>query len=432
MKLIDMGRTCILILGMHRSGTSALGGIFNRSGLSCGKDLMPANIYNQKGYYENLKIWKFNEKILTSLVSSWHLVLPESLPSEIIKDHSRELEEIIFTESLGDKLFFIKDARISFLFPLYEKALKDIGFDIKIVIPYRHPYEVALSLQKRDGFSIEKGYMLWLDHLLSTEKLSRAYPRIFSKYDDLLKDPLIQLERILDALKIEIDFSDSQKSEIKEFIDNSLKHNVANDIQLNPLISKLYQTKDSFNSPTSKIIFDEIQEEYNRSKQLFAFPELLNTYKYNYFLTSENQQLTSQNQQLVLENQQLTSQNQQLASENQQLASCVNYLCRETLLKKVKSLLINKFNRFFLSKYEKKATVFFNENNFFDPTYYITQYPDVLQTGLDPLVHFVRYGWKENRNPSSDIILSNYLNCSTEIKTIDCLLHYISNEKHKN
>ncbi|WP_400771436.1 glycosyltransferase [Methylosinus sporium] len=38
---------------------------------------------------------------------------------------------------------------------------------------------------------------------------------------------------------------------------------------------------------------------------------------------------------------------------------------------------------------------------YFDAGFYISNNPDVERAGLNPLLHFVDYGWKENRNPSS-------------------------------
>ena len=35
----------------------------------------------------------------------------------------------------------------------------------------------------------------------------------------------------------------------------------------------------------------------------------------------------------------------------------------------------------------------------FDAGYYLRQYPDVAGTGRDPLLHYVRLGWREGRSP---------------------------------
>ena len=44
----------------------------------------------------------------------------------------------------------------------------------------------------------------------------------------------------------------------------------------------------------------------------------------------------------------------------------------------------------------------------FDPAYYLARNPDVAASGMDPLRHFMAYGWREGRDPSKDFALSWY------------------------
>jgi hypothetical protein len=64
-------KNCTFILGMHRSGTSALGGTLNLMGFDFGSDLMQANEDNPKGYFENNLVYELNRKILREKNSSW-------------------------------------------------------------------------------------------------------------------------------------------------------------------------------------------------------------------------------------------------------------------------------------------------------------------------------------------------------------------------
>ena len=67
----DMKQTCILVPGMHRSGTSALTGTLYLLDVYLGKDLMPGNFANKKGYFENNTLFKINENLLSQINSSW-------------------------------------------------------------------------------------------------------------------------------------------------------------------------------------------------------------------------------------------------------------------------------------------------------------------------------------------------------------------------
>ena len=56
-------RSAIVILGMHRSGTSALAGVLNMLGCDLPETLMPANAYNEKGYFESNAIRLLNDRV---------------------------------------------------------------------------------------------------------------------------------------------------------------------------------------------------------------------------------------------------------------------------------------------------------------------------------------------------------------------------------
>lgn len=63
----------------------------------------------------------------------------------------------------------------------------------------------------------------------------------------------------------------------------------------------------------------------------------------------------------------------------------------------------------------------------FDPIYYLMNNPDVRRADIDPLMHFVKYGWKENRNPSNEFSISFYSKNINGLGTnnINPLIHYI-------
>ena len=64
-------KKCVLILGMHRSGTSAISGALNAIGVDFGKELAEASYDNPIGYFENNRIQDLNDLILKELGVSW-------------------------------------------------------------------------------------------------------------------------------------------------------------------------------------------------------------------------------------------------------------------------------------------------------------------------------------------------------------------------
>jgi len=63
----------------------------------------------------------------------------------------------------------------------------------------------------------------------------------------------------------------------------------------------------------------------------------------------------------------------------------------------------------------------------FDKAYYLQQYPEVKKTGLSPLVHFLRKGWREGKNPSQDFNTRLYLELHPDVENaeVNPLVHYL-------
>jgi len=62
----------IIVLGMHRSGTSAVAGTLTKLGGRSPKNLMPATKGNARGYFESVPLMQFHEQLLQSAGSAWN------------------------------------------------------------------------------------------------------------------------------------------------------------------------------------------------------------------------------------------------------------------------------------------------------------------------------------------------------------------------
>ncbi|MCK5855135.1 MAG: glycosyltransferase, partial [Sulfurovaceae bacterium] len=179
-------KKCIIILGMHRSGTSLVSGLVSLQGFHLGTSKMPEHKDNPKGFFENMKIFRFNDKILKDHNSSWdnNSFCYKDIKSENIKFYKQEVKKIIEEEFANAKNILIKDPRMSLLFPLWEDVLLEMGFNIKIILVFRNPIEVALSLQQRNSFALEKSIPIWFHYSLQAEKNSRKYKVFLIHYTD--------------------------------------------------------------------------------------------------------------------------------------------------------------------------------------------------------------------------------------------------------
>lgn len=218
-----------MVLGMHRSGTSALTGVLARLGVSSGSNLMPADSHsNPKGHWENPDVSTTNELILEQFGTAWDDITP--LPDgwwktpEISPLRDR-LISILRRDFPNRSLNTLKDPRLCRLMPLWKELLASEAFDVVNVLCLRHPAEVALSLGQRDGLTAPEACLLWLSYVLSATQDTGGRRRAFVMFDDLLSDWRQLVKDVGEELAVNwpIPPEDAATS-IEEFLDARLRH----------------------------------------------------------------------------------------------------------------------------------------------------------------------------------------------------------------
>ncbi len=279
--MTQMKQTCILILGMHRSGTSALTGTLAKLGIYIGDDLMASNEYNPKGYFENNILYEINEKLLAECSSNWDDVFYKPNKLELLLDSPilQELKTAIVDQFASSELFAIKDPRLAYLFPLYEQILESLEIDIRIIIPYRNPIEVAQSLKKRDGMSIERSMLLWAYHLFLSEKTSRNYKRCFLAFDELMSNHNEVILKIDKALQLDLhSIYKAREPEINSFLESGLKHHNSNMDDLAEetpkVIKELLTLRKEFGTEQCSKKLDILYSDFLKNHQLFFHKEI--------------------------------------------------------------------------------------------------------------------------------------------------------------
>jgi hypothetical protein len=191
-------RRAILILGMHRSGTSALSGVACSLGASAPNNLLPANFANPNGYWESLPLVQAHSELLASADSSWddwRQLDPRWYGSEDAPRFHRRIRDILESEYDEKPLFVVKDPRLCRFLPFFLSVLEEMAVTPVALLSLRDPLEVAFSLRRRDGFPISKSIALWLRHVLEAELHSRGMPRCTIGYENLLKDWRLEMGR---------------------------------------------------------------------------------------------------------------------------------------------------------------------------------------------------------------------------------------------
>ena len=220
---------CVFVLGMHRSGTSALTGVLQKQGIDLGQKLMKGiGDVNDLGFFEHEEIAKIHDNLLEALGSSWLDLRP--LPDLWWRDDSvriyHEKIKSVLINDFGDKqLWGIKDPRMCRILPLWLDILDELGCVPKIIIIVRHPLEVSRSLLKRDEMDETWSCILWLWHVLDAYNYSSKCKRVVIQYDELLDDWTDVSERISQEIEIEwpISISDARK-DVEAFLDVKMRH----------------------------------------------------------------------------------------------------------------------------------------------------------------------------------------------------------------
>src|SRR5258706_1307568 len=145
-------QTAYLVLGMHRSGTSAVTQLLALAGANLPHNVMSGDEHNAKGYFEPWQIAMFNDERLRAAGAAWDDVFAfpfRPLPTRIERGWITRAEAL-FGEEFGDASFpLLKDPRITVLMPLWRTGLGDLDVAARCVVPVRHPLAAPGSLSRR-------------------------------------------------------------------------------------------------------------------------------------------------------------------------------------------------------------------------------------------------------------------------------------------
>jgi len=147
-------KRCIVVLGMHRSGTSMLAGMLARMGVDFGDDLLPPiEGVNDKGFWEHRRLVELNEWFLSRLGRSWYS--PEPLPAgwQCGKDaqlYTKQALSFIKSAFGNSEVFGLKDPRLCLFLPLWQQIFNQLGVAPQYLVISRSPLEIAMSLYRRD------------------------------------------------------------------------------------------------------------------------------------------------------------------------------------------------------------------------------------------------------------------------------------------
>ncbi|PIE69923.1 MAG: hypothetical protein CSA22_10580 [Deltaproteobacteria bacterium] len=188
-----MGRRIVLVLGMHRSGTSAVSQLVSHLGISAGDRLLDGHPdINPDGYWENPDIGRLHESVLTAAGRSWYD--PRPLDPSFFDTHHlaaplAQLDTILKRDYPAAKDIVVKDPRLCRLYPLWGQYAEQTDAELRPVLVLRHPDETAKSLMRRDDVHPVSAYTLWCRYLMDADRYTKNARRYRMDYHQLLSDP---------------------------------------------------------------------------------------------------------------------------------------------------------------------------------------------------------------------------------------------------
>lgn len=532
----DGRREAILVLGMHRSGTSALTGMLAKLGARKPRTLLPAAEDNPEGFWESEALMHFHDALLASAGGEWRdwePFNPDWAGSAVSGQFAEQLPSLLEREFGDARLLLVKDPRICRFVPFWLSTLRDLAIDPKVIIPVRDPVEVADSLARRNGFSQVRSLLSWLRHVLDAEHATRGGVRVVTFYEDLLRDWRSVAKRIGDGLDVKWPrWSSAVEAEIDTFLQPALRHHRAGQAWVienphlehwigttwgalraiadgGPGVAEAQRDLDAVRADldrlasvfgwrlqeleqklASQTIALEAQERAaeDMARQLGELRD--NREQTRAALAAGQAQITQlldaqarqadDNAVLESDNRALEQQLQLAGKERAEVAGCLAItekklrMCREELaaLREAQESQQEAAARLPAAVRERDALAarlaaqlskehwreveagasrprwrraarrllrrgdgneepaqlrLLEGSDLFDGGYYLREYPDVLQAGMSPAVHYLRHGWAEGRNPGPGFDGGWYLqrHADVAVSRVNPLLHYL-------
>jgi GT2 family glycosyltransferase len=239
----------VVVLGMHRSGTSVMARSLKVFDVELGDRLIPPNEnVNAKGFWEDADINAFNIEMMAAIGIDWHELAPIEI-QDILKLTSQgyfQRAQELLNEKVGTfPRFGLKEPRIAKMLPFWKRVFNSTAVEQKYILALRNPLSVASSLEKRDGFDLEKSCLLWLDHVVTSLKTTVGSRRVVVDYDRLMLNPEQEMERVGQHLELQLNKEELEVYKAA-FLDKELQHtSFDNDhlqasVLVSPLIKEIY------------------------------------------------------------------------------------------------------------------------------------------------------------------------------------------------
>lgn len=205
----SQGRTAYLVLGVPRSGTSAISHFLNNCGIDFGD---PAKFLDTQIHRHNPIFFELgwvndiNDRIIGALGSRYKdtfLPLEADYNRDVLDNLKRELAKSIAAEWPGSLCIGIKDPRFCFTLPIWWQTLSEMNYALRLVWSLRSAAATIESNCKlQPGWPKARMGNFWLQSTLAARYFSRDCPTLFLDYDRLMSEPAAFAEDAIAELRL--------------------------------------------------------------------------------------------------------------------------------------------------------------------------------------------------------------------------------------
>lgn len=278
-----MQKQVYVVLGMSRTGTSAIARSLIALGIDLGDRLIPKGENNPKGFFEDKDVlYQINRGVITSL-NRKYLYMDDVTEDDILQNPAlnsfRDSAVKLLRGRFQDRAYWgFKDPITVTVMPFWHSVFDALDVEDKYVIVVRNPLAAAHSNKKFKRCDLEEAMLTWLYRLFAAIDGTHGKPRVVVAYEEMLKDPKLQLHRMHKALEIKDPLNEKAVDEYAlKFIDKNLSHYASDDkaflqseitkvapltVKLYTLLQELATDKLSFADPNFKMRFEEIKAEF--------------------------------------------------------------------------------------------------------------------------------------------------------------------------
>ncbi len=232
--MFNPDRCPIIILGVERSGTSVVAEMLHRWGAYAGpsEKLHKADAHAPRGYWEYLPLWDLLAELggFDTGATWWDCDFQQRMENKATAPVYRKKATELMAEMHNGGPWFWKDPALSHFLPFWKRIWDDAIY----IITVRNPFDTAVSWQKFIMPSNMKGTISFVamnllrwQHIMTLilQHTEDAQHKLFFGYEDIIRNPRVQAERLADFLNSKFGNRASPIQEVVDVVEPQLWRN---------------------------------------------------------------------------------------------------------------------------------------------------------------------------------------------------------------